>query len=89
MPGIGIEVAGTAVSGFSFLALAAEVEGAGVPAVEDGVEGFSTFSLGFSFSLAFSISRSLRGSARGPSWVVREIDVGVVVVVEWATEVLA
>lgn len=88
MPGVGIEVAGTAVSGFSFLALAAEVEGAGVPAVDDGVGGFSTFSLGFSFSLAFSGSRSLRGSARGPS-VAREFDVGAVVVVEWATEVLA
>lgn len=59
MPGVGIEVAGTAVSGFSFLALAAEVEGAGVLPVEDGVEDFSVFSFIFSFSLKLSTSRSL------------------------------
>lgn len=66
MPGVGIEVAGTAVSGFSFLALVAEVEGAGVLPVDDGVEGFSVFSLGFSFSLTLSASHSLGGSGREP-----------------------
>lgn len=66
MPGVGIEVAGTAVSGFSFLALVAEVEGAGVLPVDDGVAGFSVFSLDFSFSLTLSVSRSLGGSGREP-----------------------
>lgn len=66
MPGVGIEVAGTAVSAFSFLALAAEIEGAGVLPVDDGVGGFSAFSLGFSFSLTLSASRSLGGSGREP-----------------------
>lgn len=89
MPGVGIEVAGTAVSGFSFLALAAEVEGAGVPPAEDGVGGFSAFSLGFSFSLALSGSRSLGASGRGPGWVIKEFDVDVGVGLEWATDVLA
>lgn len=76
-----MEVEGTAVSGFSFLALAAEVEGAGVLPVEDGVEGFSVFSLGlsFSFSLKLSTSRSLWGPGRKPDGVVEEVelDVGV------------
>lgn len=57
-------MAGTAVSGFSFLALAAEVEGAGVLPVDDGVECFSVFSLAFSFSFTLSASRSLGGSGR-------------------------
>lgn len=83
-----MEVAGTAVSGFSFLALAAEVEGAGVPPVGNNAEDFSVFSLDLD-SLALSVSRSLGGSAREPGWVVREFDVDVVVVLEWATEVLA
>lgn len=89
MPGIGIEVAGTAVSGFSFLALAAEVEGVGVPPAEDGVGGFSVFSLDFSFSLALSGSRSLGASGRGPGWVIKEFDVDVGEGLEWATDVLA
>lgn len=61
---MGIDVAGTAVSGFSFLALAAEVEGAGVLPVDCGAEGFSVFSLAFSLSLNLSVSRSLEGSGR-------------------------
>lgn len=52
-------MAGTAMSGFSFLALAAEVEGAGVLPVDEGVGGFSALSLVFSFSLGRSASRSL------------------------------
>jgi len=85
-----MDVAGTAVSGFSFLALAAEVEGAGVLPVEDGVGGFSAFSLGFSFSLNLSTSRSLGGSGRGAVWVVEEVavDVEVDVRLEWETDVL-
>lgn len=89
MPGVGIEVAGTAVSVFSFLALAAEVEGAGVPPAEDGVEDFSAFSLGFSFSLALSELRSLGASGRGPGCVIKEFVVDVGVGLEWATDVLA
>lgn len=88
MPGVGIEVAGTAVSGFSFLALAAEVEGAGVLPVEDGVGGFSAFSLGFSFSLNLSASRSLGGSDREPDWAVEEVDIEVEVGLEWEIDVL-
>lgn len=88
MPGVGIEVAGTAVSGFSFLALAAEVEGAGVLPVDDGVEGFSVFSLGFSFSLTLSASRSLGGSGREPDWVVEEVELDVEVGLEWEADVL-
>ena len=87
---MGIEVAGTAVSGFSFLALAAEVEGAGVLPVEHGVEGFSVFSLPFSFSFSttLSASRSLEGSGREPDWVIvdEELDVGVGL--EWEAEEL-
>lgn len=82
MPGVGIDVAGTAVSGFSFLALAAEVEGAGVLPVDDGVGGFSVFSLGFSFSLPLSASRSLGGSGREPCWVVEELELDVEVGLE-------
>ncbi len=77
MPGVGIEVAGTAVSGFSFLALAAEVEGAGVLPVDDGVGGFSVFSLGFSFSLTLSVSHSFGGSGREPDWAVEEVELDV------------
>lgn len=84
-----MEVAGTAASCFSFLVLAAEVDGAGVHPVEDGVEGFSVFSLwwGFSFSLDLSALRSLGCSGREPDWVVVvvEVEVGL----EWATDVLA
>lgn len=87
IPGVGIDVAGTAVSGFSFLALAAEVEGAGVPPAEDGVGGFSAFSLGF--SLALSETRSLGASGRVPGCVVKEFDVDVGVGLEWGTDVLA
>lgn len=67
------------MSGFSFLALAAEVEGAGVLPAELGVEGFSGFSLPFSFSTPLSGSRSLGGSDRKPDEVVEEVelDVGV------------
>lgn len=82
MPGVGIDVAGTAVSGFSFLALAAEVEGAGVLPVDDGVEGFSVFSLTFSFSLTLSASRSLGGSGRELDWVVVEVELDVEVGLE-------
>lgn len=86
MPGVGIEVAGTAVSGFSFLALAAEVEGAGVLPVEDGVGGFSALSLGFSFSLDLSVSRSLGGSGRELDWAVEEVEMELEL--EWETDVL-
>lgn len=88
MPGVGMDVAGTAASGFSFLALAAEVEGAGVFPVEDGVEGFSAFSLGFSFSLDLSVSRSLGGSGREADWADEEVDKEVEVGLEWETEEL-
>lgn len=88
MPGVGIEVAGTAVSGLSFLALAAEVEGAGVLPVDDGVDGFSIFSLGFSFSLTLSASRSLGGSCWEPDWVVEKVEVEVEVGLEWEADVL-
>lgn len=88
MPGVGIEVAGTAVSGFSFLALAAEVEGAGVLPVDDGVEGFSVCSLVFSFSLTLSASRSLGGSGREPDWVVEGVELDVEVGLEWEVDVL-
>lgn len=75
------------MSGFSFLALAAEVEGAGVLPVEDGVEAFSAFSLGFSFSLNLSVSRSLGGSGRElPDWAVE--DVVMELELEWETDVL-
>ena len=87
MPGVGMEVAGTAASAFSFLALAAEVEGAGVLPLEDGVWCFSDFSLDFSLSLDLSVSRSLGGSGREPDWVVVVEDVEVEL--EWATDVLA
>ena len=78
------------MSGFSFLALAAEVEGAGVLPVEEGVADFSAFSLGFSFSLDLSGSRSLGGSGRGPVGTAEEVDVDVEVEVrlEWETDVL-
>lgn len=85
---MGIDVAGTAASGFSFLALAAEVEGAGVLPVEDGVVGFSVFSLGFSFSLTLSASRSLWGSGREPGWVVEEVELDVEVGLEREADVL-
>lgn len=75
MPGVGIEVAGTAVSCFSFFALAAEVEGARVLPVDDGVVGFSVFSLGFCISLTLSVSHSLGGSGRELDWVVDEVEV--------------
>lgn len=88
MPGVGIDVAGTAVSGFSFLALAAEVEGAGVLPVDSGVGGFSVFSLGFSFSLVLSESRSLGGSAREPGWVVEDVELDVEVGLEREADVL-
>lgn len=76
------------MSGFSFLALAAEVEGAGVLPVDDGVGGFSVFSLGFSFSLTLSASRSLGGSGRELDWVVEEVEVDVEVGLEWEADVL-
>lgn len=88
MPGVGIDVAGTAVSGFSFLALAAEVEGAGVLPVDDRVGGFSVFSLDFSFSLPLSVSRPLWGSGREPDWVVEEVELDVEVGLERAADVL-
>lgn len=72
------------MSGFSFLALAAEVEGAGVLPVDEGVGGFSTFSLDFSFSLSRSASRSLGCSGREVEWVVEEVVEGL----EWETDVL-
>lgn len=75
------------MSGFSFLALAAEVEGAGVLPVDDGVGGFSVFSLGFSFSLTLSASHSLGGSGREPDWVV-EVELDVEVGLEWEADVL-
>lgn len=84
-----MEMAGTAVSGFSFLALAAEVEGAGVLPVDDGVENFSVFSLDFSFSLIPpSASRSLEGSGREPDGVVEEVELDVTVELEWEADVL-
>lgn len=71
-----MDVAGTAVSGFSFLALAAEVVGAGVPPMEEGVADLSTFSLGFSFSRGLSTSRSLGvGSCRELGREVVDVDV--------------
>lgn len=76
------------MSGFSFLALAAEVEGAGVLPVDDGVGGFSVFSLGFSFSLTLSASHSLGGSGREPDWVVEEEELDVEVGLEWEADVL-
>lgn len=76
------------MSGFSFLALAAEVEGAGVLPVDDGVEGFSAFSLDFSFSLTLSASRSLGSSGRELDWVVEEVELDVEVGLEWETDVL-
>lgn len=82
-------MAGTAVSGFSFFALAAEVVGAGVPPVDDGVADFSTFSLGFSFSLDLSASRSFGCSAREPGCGAEDVDVELDVGFEWATDVLA
>lgn len=85
---MGIEVAGTAVSGFSFLALAAEVEGAGVLPVDDGVGAFSVFSLGFSFSLTLSASPSLEGSGREPDWAVEEVELDAEVGLEWEAHVL-
>lgn len=88
MPGVGIDVAGTAVSGFSFLALAAEVEGAGVLPVEDGVGGFSVFSFGFSFSLTLSAPHSFCGSGREPDWVVEGVELDVEVGLEWEADVL-
>lgn len=81
-------MAGTAVSGFSFLALAAEVEGAGVLPVDDGVGGFSVFSLGFSFSLTLSASPSLEGSGREPDWAVEEVELDAEVGLEWEAHVL-
>lgn len=83
-----MEVAGTAVSGFSFLALAAEVEGAGVLPVDDGVGGFSVFSLDFSFSLTLSPSHSLRGSGRETVWVVVGVELDVEVGLDWEADVL-
>lgn len=67
-------MARTAVSALSFLALAAEVEGAGVTPVEDVVDGFSDLSLGFSFSLSLS---GLGASGRGPNCIDVEVVVGV------------
>ena len=81
-----MEVAGTAVSGLSFLALAAEVEGAGVLPVDD--EDFSVFSLGLSFSRTLSGSHSLGGSVREPDWVVEDVALDVEVGVECEAEVL-
>lgn len=81
-------MAGTAVSGFSFLALAAEVEGAGVLPVEDGVGGFSVFSFGFSFSFTLSAPHSFCGSGREPDWVVEGVEVDVEVGLEWEADVL-
>lgn len=83
-----MEVAGTAVSGFSFLALAAEVDGAGVLPVDDGVEDFSRFTLGFSLSLTLSASHSLEASDREPDWVVEDVELDVEVGLEWETDVL-
>lgn len=83
-----MEVAGTAVSGCSFLALAAEVDGAGVLPVDDGVEDFSRFSLGFSLSLTLSASHSLGASGREPDWVVEDVELDVEVGLEWETDVL-
>lgn len=81
-----MEVAGTAVSGFSFLALAAEVEGAGVLPVDDG--DFSVFSLGLSFSRTLSGSHSLGGSGREPAWVVEDVVLDVEVGLECEADVL-
>lgn len=83
-----MEVAGTEGSGLSFLALAADVEGAGVLPVSEGL-GFSNFSLGFSFSLDLSASRSLGGSGRELSCVVMAVEVDMGVGVEWEVDVLA
>lgn len=85
---MGIEVAGTAVSGFSFLALAAEVEGAGVLPVDEGVGDFSVFSLDLSFSLCLSASRSLGRSAFDVDWVEEEEEEEVVVELDWDTDAL-
>lgn len=81
-----MEVAGTAVSGFSFLALAAEVEGAGVLPVDDG--DFSAFSLGLSFSCNLSVSHSLGRSGRETDWVVEDVELDVEVGLECEAEVL-
>ena len=58
--------------------------------VEEGVAGFSAFSLGFSFSLDLSGSRSLGGSGRGPAGTAEEVDVDVEVDVRlgWEMDVL-
>lgn len=88
MPGVGIEVAGTAVSGFSFLALAAEVEGAGVLPVDNGVWGFSVFSLDLSLSFTLSASRSLGSSGREADWVVEGVEFDMEVGLEWEADVL-
>ncbi len=77
------------MSAFSFLALAAEVEGAGVLPAEDGVGGFSAFSLGFSFSLALSGSRSWEHQDEGLAGSSKSFDVDVGVGLECATDVLA
>lgn len=76
------------MSGFSFLALAADVEGAGVLPVEDGVNVFSVFSLAFSisFSLKLSASRSLWGPGRKPDGVVEEVELDVGVGLEWEAD---
>lgn len=76
------------MSGFSFFALAAEVEGAGVLPVEDGVEGFSVFSFTFSLSLDLSASRSLGGSGRTLDWEDEEVELDVGVGLEWEADVL-
>lgn len=76
------------MSCFSFLALAAETEGAGVLPVDEGVGGFSTFSLGFSFSLTLSASRSFGGSGREPDWAIEELEFDVDVGLEWEADVL-
>lgn len=81
-----MEVAGTAVSGFSFLALAAEVEGAGVLPVDDG--DFSVFSLGLSFSRTLSVLHSFGGSGREPDWVVEDVELDVEVALECEADVL-
>lgn len=86
MPGVGMEVAGTAASGFSFLALAAEVEGAGVLPVDDG--DFSVFSLGLSFSRTLSLLHSFGGSCREPDWVVEDAELDVEVALECEADVL-
>lgn len=81
-------MAGTAASGFSFLALAAEVEGARVLPVDDGVGDFSAFSLDFSFSFTLSLSGSLEVSGQVLDWVVKGVEFDVEVGLEWETDVL-